>query len=40
MVGGAAEEIRQQQKNTVEAIAALDFSNIVILDPLSGSNIL
>ena len=36
MVEGDAEEIRIQQKNTAEAIATLDFTNIVINDPLTG----
>ena len=38
MVDGAAEEIRIQQKNTAEAIATLDFGNIVINDPLTGES--
>lgn len=39
MVDGAAEEIRIQQKNTAEAIATLDFGNIVINDPLTGESV-
>jgi hypothetical protein len=39
MVDGAAEEIRIQQKNTAEAIATLDFNNIVINDPLTGESV-
>lgn len=39
MVDGAAEEIRIQQKNTVEAIATLDFGNIVINDPITGESV-
>lgn len=39
MVEGAAEEIRIQQKNTAEAIATLDFANIVINDPLTGESV-
>lgn len=39
MVDGAAEEIRIQQKNTAEAIATLDFGNIVINDPITGESV-
>ena len=39
MVDGGAEEIRIQQKNTAEAIATLDFGNIVINDPLTGESV-
>ena len=36
MVEGAAEQIRNQQENTAQAIQALDFSNIIMTDPLTG----
>lgn len=39
MVEGAAEQIRIQQQNTVEAVATLDFTNIIMHDPLTGEAI-